>query len=110
MNKAFTKSKKIVLDPNWHLTPDGDNGVVLTFHEIRERDKLEKVDGKQVKTGEKEDYLFEEKFYFTRIVQALKEYTEETQNNSESIKEILKKQEYIEKLLTKMDKEFEQFG
>ena len=110
MNRAFVKSKKIILDSNWHITPDGDSGVVLTFHEMRKRDKLKKVDGKQVKTDEKEDYLFEEKWYFTRIVQALKEYAEETQNNSESLKEILKKQEHIEKLLTQMDKEFKQFG
>ena len=110
MNKAFTKSKKIVLDPNWHLTPDSDNGIVLTFHEMRERDKLEKVDGKQIKTGEKETYLFEEKWYFTRIVQALKEYAEETQNNSGSLEKILKKQKHIEKLLTQMDREFKQFG
>lgn len=110
MNKAFTKSKKIILDANWYLTPDADNGVILIFHEERQREKIEKGSGPQVKTGEVEPYLFEEKFYFTRIVQALKEWVEETQNKSKTLKELLEKQEKIESILTKMDKEFKQFG
>jgi len=100
MNRTFTKEKKIILDENWHLTPDGDNGIVLTFHEVRE---------KVGKDGVKEDYLFEEKYYYTRVVQALKEYVEATQNDNETLQKILEKQEYITNLLEKIDKEFKQF-
>lgn len=100
MNRTFTKEKKIILDENWHLTPDGDNGIVLTFHEVRE---------KVGKDGVKKDYLFEEKYYYTRVVQALKEYIEATQNDNETLQKILEKQEYITNLLEKIDKEFKQF-
>lgn len=96
MNRTFTKEKKIILDENWHLTPDRDNGIVLTFHEIREKTS-------------KEDYLFEDKYYYPRVVQALKEYVEATQNDNDTLQKILEKQEYISKLLEKIDKEFKQF-
>jgi hypothetical protein len=109
MNKAFTKRRKIILDDNWYLNPDKDNGVILVFHEIRQREKIEKGSGPQVKTGEIEDYEYEEKYYFTRIVQALKEYVEETQNKCKTLKEILEKQEKIESILNALDKEFRQF-
>lgn len=101
MNKTFTKSKKIELDSNWHLTPDGDNGVILTFHEVRER--------KKKNSEEMEDFLFEDKRYFTRIVQALRLYAEKTLNTSSTLQEIIEKEDRIMNLLEKMDKEFKQF-
>lgn len=109
MNVAFTKRKKIILDDSWYLVPDSDNGIVLVFHEYRDREKIVKENGKQEKTGEVEKYLFEEKFYFTRIVQALREYVEETQNSSKSLEELFKRQEKIELILETIDKEFKQF-
>lgn len=109
MNLIFSKTKKIELDSNWHLTPDSDSGVVLTFHEVRKRDKIEIVEKKQVKTGAQEDYLFEDKFYFTRVVQALSKYRDEAQNSCETFDLILEKTLEIDLLLKKLDKEFKQF-
>ena len=109
MNKAFTKNKIINLDESYYLESDGDSGVVLTFHEPRKKELTEKVDGKTVKTGVIEAYLFEDKWYFTRIVQALKKYVELSQNSSESIEELLIKTDKIFTLLNDIDKEFKQF-
>jgi len=109
MNLIFSKTKKIELDSNWHLTPDCDSGVILTFHEVRQREKIEIVERKQVKTGEQEDYLFEDKWYFTRVVQALGKYKEVAQNSCETFDLILEKTNEIDLLLKRLDKEFKQF-
>jgi len=109
MNQAFLKSKKIVLDADWYLMPDNDHGVVLVFHEMRTRDKIEKIDGKQVKTGETEPFLFEEKYYYPRVAQALKEYVEETQNKCTSLERIIEVNDKIFSLIERIDKEFKQF-
>ena len=108
-NKIFTNSKVVVLDEKWDLTPDSDSGVVLTFREPRKRDKTEKIDGKKVKTGETEDYLFEDKWYTTRVAQALKIYVEKSLSESETFKEIIEKEDKIFDLISKLDKEFMQF-
>jgi len=110
MNKAFEKTDKIVLDSNWDLTPDADNGVILTFSEIREREKTKKEGGKTIKTGEFEEYTYEDKLYYPRIVQAIRKYYETTLNNSETFKEIIEKEDKIIVLLEKIDKEFKQFN
>lgn len=108
-NKAFTKTGKIVLDSNWDLTPDSDNGVILTFSEIREREKTKKEGGKTIKTGEFEDFLFTDRYFYPRLVQALRKYYEITLNNSETFKEIIEKEDKIIALLEKIDYEFKQF-
>ena len=110
MNNTFKKSNKIELDSNWYLSPDSDNGVILTFNEIRQRDKIEKINGKKVKTGEVEDYLFEDKYYTPRIVQALRIYADKTLNTSTTLQEILEKEDKILQILEKIDNEFQQFG
>ena len=94
MNNIFKKAKKevIVLDDNYTLSHDGYSGVVLTFSEMRER---EKVNEKRKKTGEKEQYLYEEPRYFARIDQALKRYVELSQNSAKSIEEIIEKTDKI---------------
>lgn len=109
MNKAFTKSSKIVLDDNYHLTSDGDSGVVLTFQEPREREETKKENGKIVKTGNKEDFLFEDKWYFTRISQALTKYVDLTQNNSKSLEDLLAKINTVYSTIDTINKEFKQF-
>ena len=109
MNKAFTNSNKVELDNSYYLEPDGDSGVVLVFHEPRKRDKTEKINGKVVKTGEVEDYLFEDRWYTTRVAQSLRIYVEKTLSNSETFKEIIEKEDKIFKLITKLDNEFMQF-
>jgi len=101
MNKVFTNRTKIVLDKYYWLTSDGDSGIVLTFSETRQR--------KNKETGETEDYVFEEKLYYTRIVQALKKYVDLTQNNCKTLEEILEKTSRIDALLERLDVEFKQF-
>lgn len=108
-NKIFTNSKVIVLDEKWDLTPDSDSGVVLTFREPRKRDKTEKVNGKKVRTGEVEDYIFEEKFYTPRVAQSLRIYTEKTLNSSKTLEEIIEKEDKIFDLISNLDKTFKQF-
>ena len=101
MNKTFLKTQKIDLDSNWHLTPDGFNGITLTFHEIRQKTKKG--------TEEKEDFEFTDSFFYPRIAQALTKYIDATQNNSETLQEILDKTDKLNKLVEKLDKEFKQF-
>lgn len=101
MNKAFKNSIRIELDSNWFIESDGDNGVILTFREIRERVNK--------KTEEKEEYMFEDKFYYPRIAQALRAYVNKALNNSSSIQEIVEKEDLILSLIDKIDKEFKQF-
>jgi len=88
-NKAFTNKSKIELDDKHYLESDGDNGVILIFNEPRQRDKTEIKNGKKVKTGEQEDYLFEEKFYYPRVYQALKHYIDKTQNQCTTLEKLI---------------------
>ena len=101
MNKAFTKTKIIELSSNWNLSPDSDNGMVLTFCQTRE--KIDKNTGKTV------PFLFEEKFYFPRIAQALRHYATTTINNSDSLMDIISKSDMVYEMIEKIDKEFKQF-
>jgi hypothetical protein len=34
MNKAFTKSKELILDEHYKIISDSDNGVVLVFKQL----------------------------------------------------------------------------
>jgi hypothetical protein len=74
MNKIFTKKNRIELDNSWYMESDSGNGIQLVFHEPRKRTKKD--------TDEKEDYIFEDIFYFTRVVQALRHYCDATQNSA----------------------------
>lgn len=109
MNKTFEKVKEIKLDDNYTLTPDSDNGVILTFSEIRQREETKKENGKLIKTGKKEDYPFEDKTYHTRISQALTKYVDLTQNSSKSLEELFTKVDEIYAVINKIDKTFQQF-
>lgn len=99
MNRVFTKSNKIELDEKWYLVSDGDSGIILTFHEVRE--------GKR--NGVLEKYEFIEPFYYTRIVQALSGYVTKSQAKCDSLEQILEITQRIFALLEKLDKEFRQF-
>ena len=101
MNKAFTKSKVIELDEDWYLKSDGASGVELTFVEARER--------KDKNTGLLEPYLFQEKFYFPRIAQALRHYATATINESDCLLDIISNSKKVYDLIEKLDKEFKQF-
>ena len=73
MNNIFKKAKKeeIILDDNFKMSHDSFKGIVLTFSEMRER---EKVNEKRKKTGEKEQYLYEQAYYYPSVGLALKKY------------------------------------
>lgn len=102
MNNAFKNTNMISLDSSHHITSDGENGVCLTFHEVRKREK--------VKTGETEEYLYEQKLYYPRICQAIRYYIDKTQNSSNSLEELATKLEYNKELLEKIDQDFKQFN
>jgi len=97
MNKAFTKSKEIVLDENYKIIPDTDNGVILVFKTTRVNKKDETVP-------------HEELFYYPRIAQALKHYSDKTINNSESLDDCIYKSESVYNLIKRLDQEFKQFN
>lgn len=101
MNNTFKQKLQLDLDENWHLTPDGDNGIVLTFHEIRQR--------KSKKTKEEEDFLFEDKYYYPRVAQCLRKYSQIVQNTTESIEKILENSEKTLEVISRIDREFKQF-
>ena len=101
MNKTFTKNETIELSSNWHLSPDSDNGVVLTYSQIRER--------KNKKTEEIEEFLYTEPYYYPRVVSALKHFVDKTQNESKTLEELIAKVDYNTELLKRLDFEFRQF-
>jgi len=98
MNRVFEKQKFIGLDEKWDLTPDADHGVVLTFKEARIRIKEN--------TGEKEEFLFVDKYYFPRVAQALSKYCEMSLNHNESIDDIVSNSERIFNLINTIKDEF----
>lgn len=109
MNKAFSEQTKIVLDDKYYIEPDGDNGIVLVFSEMRKRDKTVKENGKTIKTGEQEDYLYESRTYHTRIAQSLRYYVEKTLNSSRTLYEIIQKEDKLLKIIEDLDQNFKQF-
>ena len=100
-NKAFTKTKRIELDEKWHITPDADSGVVLTFSETRQRKNKEEV---------LENYLFKDEFFFPKISQGLEKYVKITGNSTSTIEEILENSRKTKDLIDKIEKEFKQFS
>ncbi len=100
MNNLFKKEKMIKLDNNFTLSSDGYHGICLTFTEKREREKTVKIEGKTKKTGEVEEYDFEDKWYFTTISPALERYMELKQVIIPSMVEILEVQKEILEILS----------
>lgn len=96
MNKAFTKQKELKLDENFKIVPDSDYGVILIFLTEKENKKKEIVP-------------FEEKFYYPRIAQALRKYTDLSLNKSESIPALIKNLNRVYFLIESIDNEFKQF-
>lgn len=101
MNKIFKKEKVITLDKFYHLTTDGANGVQLVLTEIRERKKKD--------SDEKENFVYTESLYFTRVNQALNRYVEMTQNNFDSLEDLISKTDKIYKVISDFDAKFKQF-
>ena len=88
MNDIFKNmnSKKIILDDKYFLEPDGYHGLVLVFEEERTRKKLDPKTKKE--TGETEDYIFSDKWYFPRTSQSLSKYLQLTTSEAKSIEEL----------------------
>lgn len=78
------------LAKNWRIIYD-DTNVVLQFYETRTRNKVEKVKGKLIPTGETEDYEFTDSRYYPSVQSALAAYIKLAPKGSESIKEIVKR-------------------
>ena len=102
MNNTFKQKAQLDLDDNWHLTSDSDSGVVLTFHEIRRR--------KNKKTGEEEEFLFEDKYHYPRVAQSLRKWSQMVENSTESIDKILENSEKVLEVINRIDREFKQFN
>ncbi len=86
MNNTFKNTKRIELDDKFSLTPDGDNGLVLTQEVLKIRKKIDKESKKP--TGEVEEYLGTERWWFPKLSQSINKYIQLTTNEAESIIEL----------------------
>jgi hypothetical protein len=93
MNKVFTDSNRIVLDDRYYLEPDGFKGIVLVFHEERERTK---------KDGSSQTYTFKDRWYYPKLSQVMSKYLTLTQSESRSIEELIEATVRTEKLIEKL--------
>lgn len=101
MNKVFTRTNKIILDDCYQLESDSDSGLILVFSEPRKRtSKTTRLD---------EDYIFFDRWYFTRISQALTKYVDLSQNSSKTLEELTTKIDEIYAVIKRIDLEFQQF-
>jgi len=97
MNKAFTKTKELVLDENHKIIPDPDNGVILVCI----------GDPKINKKGE----LVENKteYCYPRIAQALRKYADLILNDSVTVSALVKSLNRVYYIIDELDKTFKQF-
>jgi hypothetical protein len=94
MNKAFTKSKELILDENFKIVPDSDNGVILVT--IKER--INKKD---------EEVIDRVEYYYPRISQALRKYAELSTNHKFDTLALANEAIYV--IIDSLDKTFKQF-
>ena len=83
MNEVFKKAGKeeIILDDNFKMHHDSFRGIILTFSEMREREK---------KDGTVEKYIYTEPRYFPKVDQALERFVELSQTQpTKTVEEIL---------------------
>lgn len=107
MNNLFKKEKMIQLDDKYTLSPDSDNGVVLTFSEERNRKKIDKVSKKE--TGEIEKYNFSQSYYYPRVSQALSKFAELNQNDFKGLEDLKTRVESTFQIINNFNKQFNQF-
>lgn len=114
MNTIFKKELVIQLNNSYTLTPDSDNGIVLTFSEERVREKVEKVGGKKIKTGETEPFTFEDKWYAPTVQQILTRFVEISQReglkNSNSVEELVTKTDEIYAVIKEFKDKYKNFS
>lgn len=96
MNEIFKNNNpnKIILDKLYSLQPDGFRGLVLVFEEERTRKKLDSKTKKE--TGESEQYIFTEKYYYPKLSQSLTKYLKLSLNVSKDLEDIKNTLERIE--------------
>ncbi len=88
MNNVFKNAgtRRIELDDKFHLAPDENYGLMLTQEVVKIRKKVDKTTKKA--TGETEEYLGTEKYYFPRLSQAVNKYIQLSGNEVTSIEEL----------------------
>lgn len=69
------------IDNNYRIDTDGA-GCTLIFSETRQRKKKD--------TGEKEDYIFEDQWYFGTVRQCLNKYIDLVQERASNVDECIK--------------------
>lgn len=100
MNNAFKPNKILVLTENYLIKPDNNNGVVLVFHEEREREN---------KDFETEVFTFKKEWNFPRIAQALRMYADLELAFEDNIEALIEKADKVYSLIDSIDKTFKQF-
>lgn len=75
---------KIELDENWSILADTYSWK-LEFSEPRVRDKKDK---EHKKTGEKEDYIFTDAWYYPKISTCIETYLENSAKKAKTVEEL----------------------
>ena len=96
MNKAFTKTKELILDEKYKIIPDSDYGVILIHLTEKENKKGEIVP-------------YEQKYYFTRIAQALRKYADLSMNKQNEYVLLINKMDELHSKIDFIDETFKQF-
>lgn len=86
------------LNSKWSIEVEANGGVKLIFGEKRDRKKI----GKDKKpTGETEEYLFEDVWYYNNIQSALRAYLLKSLEDSKDVKDCLNKIDLAMEEITK---------
>ena len=93
MNNVFKNKNRIDLEEGFYLTPDGFRGIVLNVETEKTRKKIDKETKKP--TGEEEQYVDIENYYFPVLGMALKKYVELSQNSAKNLEEVIEKTDKI---------------
>ena len=91
--------KTIQLDTNWKIEADTYSWK-LTFSEERTKEKLNK---KREKTGETEQYIYEDSWYFPSIKMCLDKYLTEVFKVDNSISEMIDRLSAIESKVNEIE-------
>ena len=107
MNNLFKKEDKVHLNDNWYLTTDGFKGVTLVNHFQTEREKVQTIGGKKVKTGEKETITEESRTYHATVGQALDKFiTTSLSKPSATLEEILETHKEISSVVEEFKQKY----
>lgn len=101
----------IKIDDNFRIEHDGFRGCTLIFSESRKRKKVDSKTRKE--TGEVEDYIFEDRFYYPQLSLALEKYasleTAKELNLEDHLKAVKKLTEKIEQVRVEFEKHRTEF-